>query len=276
MSQGRLAIACAQLDGADATESARIDGAIAAINSAVASTRGSESDPTLIVLPELWPVGFFHFDDYAELAQSLSGPVVREMQRAARSAGAWVLGGSFLEKGVRGNHNTAVLIDPDGRVRHTYRKVHLYGLDSAESDLLVPGEQVATAPLPWGRLGIMTCYDLRFPEIARDLVGQGAEMLAVVSAWPIPRIEHWRTLLRARAVENQVWVVACNAAGVDAGVLLGGHSAIIAPDGEVRAEAGTDGTILSANIDVGEVDTVRERLPFLADRRYSVHLSALD
>ena len=169
-------------------------------------------------------------------------------------------------------HNTTFLVEPDGGLSLTYRKIHLFGHESAEAELLVPGDEPRCVDTSWGRVGVMTCYDLRFPELARDLMNRGAEMIMVVSAWPAARIEQWRILLRARAVENQAWVFAANGAGDDAGVQLGGHSAIVAPDGTVVAEGGTEGQEVTAVIDAAESARVRRDLPFLPDRRYTVEL----
>lgn len=269
-----LAVACAQIDGGDRTRPERRAHAVAAVERAASAVNDKGADNVLVLLPELWPVGFFHSDEYAQSSEGADGETVRALAQAARDNGCWVLGGSYIERSSRGLHNTAVLLDPQGQVRLRYRKMHLFGLQSAEAELLTAGEDVGSAAAPWGRVGAFTCYDLRFPELARDLVAQGAHMLLVVAAWPAARIAHWQTLLRARAIESQAWVVACNTAGNDAGVTLGGHSAIIAPDGRVVAEAGADEEILTATVDVSEADRVRAAMPFLRDARYTVQLHA--
>lgn len=263
-------VTCAQLDGRDRDPDARLRQA----RDAVAQhrrTRTNDGVESLVVLPELWPVGFFHFRDYTAAAQGLDGEVVTTIREAAREHQVWVLGGSFIERSPAGLHNTAFLVDPEGELVLTYRKVHLFGYRSAEADLLVAGDETRCADTPWGRVGVMTCYDLRFPELARRLTVDGAEILLVVSAWPAPRIEHWRILLRARAVENQVWVAAANTAGSDAGTVLGGHSAVVAPDGAVVAEAGSTEQFLAATVDAGQTTRNRTEFPFLRDRRFGVH-----
>ncbi|MEJ7771594.1 MAG: carbon-nitrogen family hydrolase [Geodermatophilaceae bacterium] len=271
-----VAISCAQLDGRDAERSVRIAEARAAILRGTKRAREGGDTDVLVVLPELWPVGFFHFDDYVTAAETLEGEVVSTVREAARESHAWVLGGSFIERSDDGLHNTTILIAPDGDLVLTYRKMHLFGYQSAEAELLVPGHEPKVANTPWGRVGAMTCYDIRFPELSRDLVNRGAELLLVVSAWPAARIEHWRALLRARAIENQVWVAAANTAGSDASVKLGGHSVIVAPDGVVLAEAGSQEEDLVATIDVAASARTRAEFPFLQDGRYLVGLKNTD
>jgi predicted amidohydrolase len=257
-----LRVACVQIDGRDGDRTQRTADALDGVHAAAA--QGAR----LIVLPELWPVGFFHFDDYDRVAEPLTGPTVAALADAARATGAWVYTGSFIERSQRGIHNAGVLLDPDGRARLVYRKVHLFGYQSDEARLLTPGDDVATAATPFGTVGATTCFDLRFPELYRDLVDRGAQLVVVASAWPTARLEHWRLLLRARAVENQLFVIACNAAGSDAGVALAGHSAIVDPWGEVLAEADDRPQTLIADLDPSRVDAIRGRYPFLAERRY--------
>lgn len=271
MSADLVQVTCAQLDGRDRSRGQRLRQACAAIAGQARTAPGSDDLDALVVLPELWPVGFFHFQEYATSAQTLDGEIVSAVRAAARAARVWVLGGSFIEKGATGLHNTTFLVDPDGELVLTYRKMHLFGYQSAEAELLVAGDTPQCADTPWGRVGVMTCYDLRFPELSRELIANGAELLLVVSAWPAPRIEHWRLLVRARAVENQAWVVATNTAGADAGTVLGGHSAVVAPDGAVVAEAGSAEEYLTAVIDAREATRNRAAFPFLRDRRYGVH-----
>ncbi|HEX2174999.1 MAG TPA: carbon-nitrogen family hydrolase [Nocardioidaceae bacterium] len=269
-----LPVTCAQLDGRDGTYDARVAEALATIGQAADAHRSGGRDAGLVVLPELWPVGFFHFRDYERSAEPLDGPVVSAVCAQARQSNVWVLGGSFVERSAAGLHNTTFLASPEGEVALTYRKIHLFGYQSAEAELLVAGDRPACVSTPFGRVGAMTCYDLRFPELSRAMVDGGAEIILVTSAWPAARIEHWRVLLRARAVENQVWIVAANTAGSDAGTVLGGHSAIVAPDGEVLAEGGGDAEHVSAVIDATAASAVRRDLPFLQDRRFRVHLSS--
>lgn len=224
----------------------------------------------LITLPELWAPGYFAFDQYTERAEALEGPTVAAGCEWARALGTWIHLGSIVEASTSGDgglHNTAVLIDPAGRVTHTYRKVHVFGLGSLEAQLLLPGDSVSVTSSPLGETGATTCYDLRFPELWRTLVDAGAESVIVPAAWPAARLDHWRLLSAARAVEQQVIVVATNATGEHGGVAIAGHSRVIGPWGDVIAEAGVDEGITWAEVDPAAPAEVRARFPVLADRR---------
>jgi len=130
-----------------------------------------------------------------------------------------------------------------------------------------PDSPITVLPTELGATGLATCYDLRFPELFRRLLDSGAETFLLASGWPIPRIEHWQVLTRARAIEDQAWVVACNSAGTHAGMQMGGHSVVVDPRGNVVAEAGIDEEILYAEVDPAAVREWRMSFPVLADRR---------
>jgi Predicted amidohydrolase len=226
---------------------------------------------TLVVLPELWPSGYFAFDQYEALAEPLNGDTVSAMSEWARASHVQLLGGSFLERGDGGAvHNTSVLFDAAGTLTHSYRKIHVFGYQSQEAKLLEPGRSIGVVDTGFGVLGATTCYDLRFPELYRLLVDQGAQVVVVPAAWPAARLEHWRLLTQVRAVENQVFVLACNAVGEQAGVRLGGHSRVVDPWGVVLAEAGDAEEILYCEIDLERVTEVRTEFPVLKDRRLFV------
>ena len=146
---------------------------------------------------------------------------------------------------------------------HTYRKVHLFGYGSREQELLTPGEHVGAH----GQLALSTCYDLRFPELFRIQVDDGSQLFLVAAAWPLARLEHWQLLLRARALENQSFVLACNAAGRQGEVELAGRSAVVDPWGTVLAEAGTGPQTLTLDVDPDVATRARKEFPALADRR---------
>jgi predicted amidohydrolase len=232
--------------------------------SRVADLVREQRDADLVVLPELWPQGGFAYTRWEDEAQLLDGPVVKAMRQAARDAAATVHMGSLVERDEAGRlFNTSLLLGPDGEVRATYRKVHLFGFGDGEPRLMTPGD----GPVVHDRLGFATCYDLRFPELFRALVDGGAEVVLMPAAWPARRAHHWRLLTLARAVENQSYVVACNTAGTHAGVPMGGGSLVVDPWGEVVAEAGTDEEVLVADLDSDLVRTTRSSFPVLADRR---------
>jgi predicted amidohydrolase len=228
-------------------------------------TRGTD----LIVLPELWHVGYFNFERYAEAAEPIHGPTISAMADAAKDLGAFVHAGSIVERGEEGEmYNTSVLLTPLGRVAHVYRKVHLFGYESQEPRLLTSGVEVRPATTDLGVVAMTTCYDLRFPELYRLLTV--AEIALVTSAWPTPRQRHWELLTRARALDNLFYLVACNAAGECNGVRLAGRSVVVDPLGDVVAEAGAEEEVLRAEIDLSRVAKIRAEFPFLDDRRIDV------
>lgn len=218
----------------------------------------------LVVLPELWPNGGFAYDTWESGAQPVDGPTVTSLRAAARDLGVVVHAGSFVERDDSGRlFNTSVLIAPDGQLLATYRKIHLFGFGAGEPKLMTAGD----GPVVYDRFGLATCYDLRFPEMFRALLDAGAEVVLMPAAWPDKRIQHWRLLAQARAVENQSYVVACNTAGTHAGVPMGGHSMVVDPWGEVLAEAGDDEEVLTVDVDLEFVRRTRSSFPVLADRR---------
>ena len=252
-------VALVQLDVSDSEPVAtRIDRAAALVEGL--------SDVDIVVLPELWHVGAFNLDGAREHAEPLDGPLVSRMRTAARTAGTWLHMGSFAELVGEDRFNTSVLIDDTGDVVATYRKVHLFGWEDGEPSVMTAGESLVVLPTPLGATGLATCYDLRFPELYRRLVDSGAETFLMASGWPTPRIDHWSTLARARAIENQAWVVACNSAGTHAGTEMGGRSVVVDPRGTVLAEAGVGEEIVRADVDPALAAQWRRSFPVLADR----------
>jgi predicted amidohydrolase len=222
----------------------------------------------VVVLPELWLAGAFDMAQMQVTAQSRDGEFVTAMCSLAKECGIWLHAGSFVERDSEGHlYNTALVISPAGDVTASYRKQHLWGGDSGEAVLLARGRDVVTAQLPFGTAGIATCYDLRFPEQFRALVDVGATSFIIPASWPVQRIEHWRVLLRARAIENQAWVLAVNSVGTHAGTTMGGCSAVIDPTGVVVCEAsGDEEIVLFAEVAESAVTAWRSRHRWLADR----------
>lgn len=221
----------------------------------------------LVVLPELWPVGYNSFDQYAEAAETLDGRTVEAAASWARELRAYVHAGSMVERvGEEAYRNTAVMVGPDGRVVQSYSKIHVFGYQSLESKLLQPGTRIEVSATGLGSVASTTCYDLRFPELWRGLTDAGAEIVVVPAAWPAARREHWRLFTSVRAVENQVLVVACNAVGSQSGVDLAGHSRVVDPWGDVLVEAGDDEGVTFCDVDPSVVASVRKEFPVLGDR----------
>lgn len=224
----------------------------------------------LLILPEMWTAGYFSFEHYASRAEPFEGPTLAAARRWAGEIGVGIHLGSFVEVDEHGRlYNTSAVVGPDGTVENTYRKVHLFGYGSRESTLLTPGTTIGTSDVAGLATGITTCYDLRFPELYRSLVDAGARQVAVCAAWPKARLEHWRLFTTVRAVEEQMYVVACNAVGEQSGVALGGHSRVVDPSGRVVVEAGENEGFTFADLDPGLPERVRADFPALADRRWT-------
>jgi predicted amidohydrolase len=225
-------------------------------------TRGSD----LVLLPELWPCGFFSFARYEAESEPVEGPTVQALRRKARELRTHLFTGSFVEREGTSLYNTAVLLGPGGELLARYRKIHLFGYQSEERRLLRRGEEVVVVPTPWGKAGLSICYDLRFPELYRKMIDQGADFFLVASAWPHPRLEPWVLLNRARALESLAYLFSCNCTGSQADRRYAGHSLFVDPLGKVIAEAGDAEAILAAEVDPGLVAAVRADFPALRDR----------
>jgi len=205
------------------------------------------------------------------------GPILSTMQALARETGAWLLLGGFPERATSATHirNTSVLLRADGTIAATYRKIHLFDVDVPggkrfrESESIEPGDAPVVAETPWGPLGLTICYDLRFPELYRALAARGARVLAVPSAFTLETgKDHWRVLLRARAIENQAFVLAPAQFGHHGAQRRSwGHAMVIDPWGTVLAECGDHEGFALARLDFAYQDSVRASLPVLAHRK---------
>lgn len=231
----------------------------------------------LVALPEIFNVGYFAFDAYQRNAEPLEGPTLSRMADAAAKHEVGLLAGTIVEDlattesvdtpAEEGLANTAVLFDRDGERLAVYRKHHLFGYQSAEARLLVPGETIDVASFEGFTVGITTCYDLRFPELYRTIAESGATLVLVPSAWPYPRIEHWQTLSRARAIENQLYVATINGSGSFEDATLLGRSSVYDPWGTLLASTHDEPDVVYAEIHPERVAGVREEFPAWRDRR---------
>ncbi|MBC8339056.1 MAG: carbon-nitrogen hydrolase family protein [Rhodospirillales bacterium] len=203
-------------------------------------------------------------------------PCLKAFQDLARETGIWLLAGSLVIVGEEGKTvNRSILIGPDGGVQARYDKIHMFDVDLGdgeyyrESKNYEPGSKAVTAELPWGRLGMSVCYDLRFPHLYRGLAKAGADFLSIPAAFTRPTGEaHWHVLQRARAIENGCYVFAAAQCGVhDSGRKTYGHSLIIDPWGQVLADGGDEVGIISADIDLGKVADARAKIPSLTHDR---------
>lgn len=227
---------------------------------AEAVRRGSD----LIVFPELWDNGYA-LDRAKEFASSLSTGLFAEVAALSRSSNIHILG-SMLEKRGVGVYNSAAVFSPRSGVLGVYRKIHLFG-GFNEGQYLSPGEASLTIDLPWGRTSIAICYDLRFPELFRRYAIEGSQIVILPAEWPHPRLKHWRTLVQARAIENQLYIIACNRIGESLGSQFCGHSMVVDPWGDLVCEGGETETMLTVRINTDMVEEVRNKMPVLADRR---------
>lgn len=233
----------------------------------VRTQRGAD----LVVLPELWVQGAWAYQRWAEGAETLDGPSATALADAARETGAHVHMGSSVERADDGRlFNTSQLFAPDGTRLASYRKIHRFGFDEGEAAVLSAGAEPVVVATQLGTLGLATCYDLRFPELFRALLDRGAEIAVVASAWPSRRLAHWRLLAQARAVEQQMYVLACNATGTHEGVAQAGHSLVVDPWGEIVAEAGDTEDVIACDIEQADVAKTREAFPVLRDRRFDL------
>lgn len=225
-----------------------------------AARRGSH----IVVFPELWSTGYA-LDQGKELASVLNAGTFTEVSGLALANKISVVGSTLEKRGLE-VANSATFFAPNGRLMGVYRKIHLFRLMD-EDKYLQPGEAPLAMDLPWGRTALAICYDLRFPELFRRYAVEGTRLIIIPAEWPLERVEHWRVLLQARAIENQCYIVACNAAGQTGDATFGGHSMIVDPWGKIVAEAGEQPMILTAEIDLDNVELIRQRIPVFEDRR---------
>jgi predicted amidohydrolase len=228
----------------------------------------------LVALPEKWNL-LAGGEELLAGAEALDGPTLTAARAWARELGINLLAGSVAERGPEGKaFNTSVLIGPDGEDLAAYRKIHMFDVDVGgvsyrESDHEEPGEEIVTAPLADTTAGLSVCYDLRFPELYRILAVRGARLLIIPSAFTrATGRDHWEVLLRARAIENQAFVIAPNQVGeAPPHFDSNGRSMIVDPWGVVLATAPDEECTVAADLDFSAQGRVRDSLPSLANRR---------
>jgi predicted amidohydrolase len=227
----------------------------------------------LIALPEKWNL-LAAGEDLLAGAESLDGPSLSAARGWARELGVHLLAGSISERGPEKAFNTSVLIGPKGEDLATYRKIHMFdvdvdGVSYRESAHEQAGEEIVSAAVDGPELGLSVCYDLRFPELFRILALRGALLISVPSAFTAATgRDHWEVLLRARAIENQVFILAPNQVGTAPPHYASyGRSAIVDPWGVVLATAPDEECFVGAELDLAAQERVRESLPSLANRR---------
>jgi omega-amidase len=244
---------------------ALVDANLATAERAIAdlSARGCR----LGVLPEMWPCGF-PYPNLLEMART--SPDVLEQLAGMAARFGMVIVGSLPEEEGGTVFNTSYVLDSTGEIAGKYRKAHLFSL-YREHLHFGRGDAPLLCETSAGKLGVMICYDLRFPELARRLAVDGAQILCVSALWPLARIDHWSLLLRTRAVENQLFTIGCNGCGTDDRITWGGCSMAASPFGAVLAQAGPEEETITAALNFDEIDSFRKLIPCFEDRAPEVY-----
>ncbi|EGW40537.1 carbon-nitrogen family hydrolase [Desulfosporosinus sp. OT] len=225
--------------------------------------------PDVIVLPETWNTGYFPIN-ISEQAVVWGKRAVEKMSDLARELEIYLVGGSISEVNNGQLVNSAKVFNRNGLEIASYQKIHLFS-PGEENRFYTEGNKVVTFEIEGHICGVIICYDLRFPELVRRLALDGAEILFVPAEWPHPRLEHWRILQKARAIENQIFVISCNGVGLGNGVKFCGHSSVISPWGEIMQEAEEAEEIFQIELNTDAINEVREKIPVFIDRRYSYY-----
>jgi predicted amidohydrolase len=228
------------------------------------AAQAHEAGADMLLLPELWLYGY-DLERAEERAAPLGEGGFAHMAALAREFSLY-LAGSTVERHAEGVSNTNAFYAPDGKLLGSYRKVHLFRM-MQEPRYLIPGEHATLCPTPWGPVGLAICYDMRFPELLRALALAGAVLVLVPAQWPTPRIEAWLILARARAIENELFVAACNRVGSDSETDFSGHSCVVDPWGRALVEGDDQERLLVAQVDLREVRKARRYLTVYEDRR---------
>lgn len=217
----------------------------------------------VIVLPELFNTGYA-YEKYSTLAEEAGqGATFKSLQKTAIEYHSYVIAG-YLEKHKEKFYDSVVVLNRSGKLVANYRKTHLF---QSEREHFAEGNTFTLIDTDFGRIGVAICYELRFPEVARVLTLKGAKALFFPAAWPIPRVEHWKILGAARAIENQVFVVLANRVGAGTLYHYFGESMIIDPWGDIIAGAGEFEQVLFAKIEFELINKSREMITSLKDRR---------
>ncbi|MTT32134.1 carbon-nitrogen family hydrolase [Terrilactibacillus sp. BCM23-1] len=221
--------------------------------------------PDVIILPELWTTAY-DLERLDEIADPDAKETCDFISSLAKKYDVNIIAGSIAKKNADNVTNTQLIFNRQGDLVSDYDKVHLFRLMNEEK-FLAAGRKEGHFNLDGTPCAGFICYDIRFTEWLRKHVVSGAKVLFVSAEWPNPRLDHWRTLLICRAIENQAYVVACNRTGKDPNNTFFGHSLIINPWGEIIAEGGEDEAIVTGDIDLDELDQIRTRIPVFEDRR---------
>ncbi len=238
-----------------------------------------DENPDFVILPEMFccPYQTENFPIYAEKE---GGPVWQQLSGYAKQYGIYLIGGSMPEKDAEGNvYNTSYIFDREGKQIGKHRKVHLFDIDVKggqtfkESDMLTAGDSDTVFDTEFGKIGVMLCFDIRFPELSRMMVNDGAKVIFVPAAFNMTTgPAHWELSFRTRALDNQIYMVGCAPArDVSAGYISWGHSIVTDPWGRVTGMLDENEGILLAELDMDYEEQVREELPLLKSRRKDIY-----
>lgn len=224
----------------------------------------AKNKPDILILPEMWTTAY-QLDQLHKISDMDGLPTNKLIAELAEEYRVNIVAGSYASMQNQKIFNTAYVFDRQGNNIANYQKIHLFKL-MEEHKHIAPGNRICTFMLDGIKCGIIICYDLRFPELTRRLALEGIKLLFVPAQWPAARLEHWTTLLRARAIENQIFVAAVNRAGADAQAEFAGGSMLISPWGEVLAHANYKEQVITVEIDLGMIEEARQRINILGDR----------
>ena len=223
----------------------------------------SDESLDLLIFPEMTLTGFTMKSD--DLAEELHGETNLFFSRLAKSKKCAVIYG-VIEKGKKKNFNTLVHLNNQGNIITTYRKIHPFTY-SKEDIFYGKGKEVVVTKVKGLKIGLSICYDLRFPELYRYYAKEKVHLIIDIANWPDTRIEHWRTLLKARAIENQCYAAGINRVGDDPKLHYNGYSSVFDPMGKEIISVENDEKVITVDIDKNYVDDVKKKLPFLSDMR---------
>jgi predicted amidohydrolase len=226
----------------------------------------------LLVLPELWLQGAFEYSTFLTSTLNNLDSYLMQISKLAKKNNYWIHSGSFLVKERDKIFNQAYLFDNVGRIRAKYKKNYVFGFGSGESKVVSAANELKVINTPWGYLSFAICYDLRFPELFRKMVLESTEILLISAAWPLQRIDDWKNLVIARAIENQLLVIACNGVGIQTDATLGGNSLIVAANGERILEFGNYEMFRIYEVDTNFTSHQRESFPVLKDIKKDFNL----
>lgn len=226
----------------------------------------SAADADVVILPEVFSTGFC-YSRIGELAESEPYPTIERLKTASMDSGNIIIG-SIITSAPGGRFCNLGFVLDGGELAGTYFKVHPFG---AENDYFTGGDRIEPINTSAGKIGLMICYDIRFPEVARKLALQGADILVTAAQFPSRRQDHWDILVRARAIENQMPHAACNRVGADPDNDFGGGSVVVDGWGRVLVDGGSGAGVVNAKVDLGETGSIRKDIPCFTDRRENLY-----